>query len=523
MTQSDDVRRIFDLALSVDRSRRSEVLDRECGADDALRAEIEEMLLAAGVPDDGTEAPTLAAPAGVARPPEAAPGAAVGPYTLVQLIGEGGFGSVYLAEQTEPVRRRVALKIIKPGMDTQAVIGRFEQERQALAMMNHPNIAKVLDAGTTAQGRPFFVMEHVEGQPITRFADENRLTVRQRLELFGQVCNGIQHAHSKGIIHRDVKPSNVLVATHDGRPFARVIDFGIAKAVDQRLTEETMFTAHGHLVGTPIYMSPEQAEGSLDIDTRSDVYALGVLLYELLTGTTPLEPERLRAAAFGEIYRMVGEVDPPRPSTRLGSLTDTLPRVAADRGAPPDGLRSLLRGELDWIAMRALEKERSRRYETASSFALDIQRYLAGEAVAAVPPSRVYRLRKFAIRNRGAVTAAGAVAAALIVGMVAFAWQASLARDQRDRAVRAEAETQARADELEVVSQFQADMLGQVDPSAAGQRLTGDVLARYGEALEAAVPPIPESRRARMVADFEREWSRVNATDAALEKLSLGS
>jgi len=516
MTRTDDIRRIFDLAMAVGQSRRGEVLERECAGDDALRAEIEGMLLAAEVADGGTEAPTLAA-AGVARPSEVGPGAAVGPYTLVRLIGEGGFGSVYLAEQTEPVRRRVALKIIKPGMGTQSVIGRFEQERQALAMMDHPNIAKVLDAGTTGHGRPFFVMEYVEGQPITRYADEHRLTVRQRLELFGQVCNGIQHAHSKGIIHRDIKPSNVLVATHDGRPFARVIDFGIAKAVDQRLTEETIFTAHGHLVGTPIYMSPEQAEGSLDIDTRSDVYALGVLLYELLTGTTPLEPERLRAAAFGEIYRMVREVDPPRPSTRLGSLTDTLPRVAANRGAPPDGLRSLLRGELDWIAMRALEKERSRRYETASSFALDVQRYLAGEAVEAVPPSRMYRLRKFAIRNRGAVTAAGAVAVALIVGMVAFAWQASLARDQRDRAVRAEAETQARADELEVVSQFQADMLGQVDPNAAGQRLTDDVLARYAEALEAAVPPIPEARRARMVDDFEREWSRVNSTDAALD------
>jgi serine/threonine protein kinase len=518
MTKPDDIRRILDLAISADPERQQEILDRECGGDADLRAEIEELLLTADLAPGGhTGAPTLGPPEAIPGTSELGAGSTIGPYTLLELLGQGGFGSVYLADQAEPVKRRVALKIIKRGMDTQAVIGRFEQERQALAMMDHPNIAKVLDAGTTEQGRPFFVMEYVEGQTITQYADEHRLTVRQRLELFGQVCNGIQHAHSKGIIHRDIKPSNVIVSTHDGRPFARVIDFGIAKAVDQRYTEETMFTEHGQLIGTPLYMSPEQAEGSLDIDTRSDVYALGVLLYELLTGTTPLDPKQVRAAAFGEIYRMVREIDPPRPSTRLDSVTATLPEVAERRGAAPDRLRSVLRGELDWIAMRALEKERSRRYETANGLAMDIQRYLAGEAVVAAPPSQAYRLKKFVLRNRGIVSAIGAVAAAMLIGVVAFAWQASVARDQRDRAVRAEAETQTKADQLAVVSQFQADMLAQIDPNKAGQELSEDVIARYGAALEASSPQIPEARRERMIADFKREWNRVNATDATLE------
>ncbi len=516
MTEHHDKQRILDLAFSAPPEERGEILDRECGGDAVSPRRVGRLLLTADLSEDTSEAPTMAAPESTTVDAAGAGvGATIGPYRLVELIGEGGFGSVYMAEQTEPVKRRVALKIIKLGMDTQAVIGRFEQERQALAVMDHPHIAKVLDAGTTDAGRPFFVMELVEGQPISVYADENRLTVRQRLELFGQVCNGIQHAHSKGIIHRDIKPSNVLVSTHDGRPFARVIDFGIAKAIDQHVTDETMFTEHGQLVGTPLYMSPEQAEGSIDIDTRSDVYALGVMLYELLTGTTPLDPRQLRAAAFGEMYRMVREVDPPRPSTRLASISATAPVVAENRGAAPDKLTSVLRGELDWIAMRALEKERSRRYETANGLAMDIQRYLSGEAVDAAPPSQAYRFKKFVVRNKGIVTAAGAVAAALLIGVVAFAWQATVARDQRDRAVKAESEAIARADELKLVSDFQAGMLARISPPQAGDELTEDVATKFAEALDAADPPIPEAERSAMVETFTSQWSRINATDVA--------
>ncbi len=434
---------------------------------------------------DGAEEATLdiAAAARLASagadPLREGPGTKIGPYMLLQKIGEGGFGSVFLAEQTEPVQRRVALKIIKLGMDTQAVIGRFEQERQALAVMDHPHIAKVLDAGTTETGRPFFVMELVEGSPITDYADEHKLTIRQRLELFAQVCNAIQHAHSKGIIHRDIKPSNVLVSSHDGRPFARVIDFGIAKAVDQRLTDETAFTQHGQLMGTPLYMSPEQAEGSLDIDTRSDVYSLGVLLYEVLTGTTPLDPRSLRVADYGERYRLIRESDPPRPSARLVSSTATLPAVAESRRTAPETLRSLLRGELDWIAMKALEKDRTRRYETVNGLGLDVQRYLAGEPVAAAPPSATYRLRKLAARHKGPVIAATAVAVALVVGLAGTVWQARVAARERD-AARQEA---ARATAL---NDFMAQMLTAADPAAQGDRevTVAEVLEKASAAAE---------------------------------------
>ncbi len=413
-------------------------------------------------------------------------GTRIGPYLVLKKIGEGGFGSVFLAEQTEPVQRRVALKILKLGMDTQAIIGRFEQERQALAVMDHPHIAKVLDAGATETGRPFFVMELVEGSPITDFADEHKLTIRQRLELFAQVCNAIQHAHSKGIIHRDIKPSNVLVSSHDGKPFARVIDFGIAKAVDQRLTDETAFTQHGQLMGTPLYMSPEQAEGSLDIDTRSDVYSLGVLLYEVLTGTTPLDPRSLRVADYGERYRMILESDPPRPSARLSSSTATLPAVAASRRTAPDTLRSLLRGELDWIAMKALEKDRTRRYETVNGLGLDVQRYLAGEPVAAAPPSATYRLRKLAARHKGPVIAAAAVTVAVVVGLAGTVWQARVAARERD-AARQEA---ARATAL---NDFMAQMLTAADPAAHGNRevTVAEVLEKASAAAEQSLRDQP--------------------------------
>ncbi|MBS0197193.1 MAG: serine/threonine protein kinase [Planctomycetes bacterium] len=367
------------------------------------------------------------------------PGTRIGPYKILQLIGEGGFGSVFMAQQEQPVRRKVALKIIKLGMDTRQVVARFEQERQALAILDHPNIAKVFDAGATETGRPYFVMELCTGEPIDAYCDRHNLSIHERLELFAQVCTAVQHAHTKGIIHRDIKPSNVLVSAQDGGPSAKVIDFGIAKATASRLAEKTVFTEHQQIIGTPEYMSPEQAEGSLDIDTRTDVYALGVMLYELLTGSVPFSSRELRSAAYAEIQRIIREVDPPKPSTRLSQNTETIAGVAARRKTEPRKLGTIVRGELDWIVMKALEKDRTRRYESANGLAADIRRYLCGEAVVAAPPSTAYRFRKFIRRNRVVVSAGSAVALALLIGVVAFAWQAKAANDQRDIAVKAQA------------------------------------------------------------------------------------
>ncbi len=358
------------------------------GGDDQLRAEVQALLDAEARAGAFMSSPTAdqpSRPAGdlgmtsgsaptLAGVHQERPGTRIGPYKLLQIIGEGGFGSVFMAEQEKPVVRKVALKIIKLGMDTRQVVARFEQERQALAMMDHPNIAKVLDAGATELGRPYFVMELCKGDPINEYCDKNNLSITDRLELFAQVCAAVQHAHTKSIIHRDIKPSNILVSTQDGRPHAKVIDFGIAKATASKLTEKTLFTEHRALIGTPEYMSPEQAEGSLDVDTRTDVYSLGVLLYELLTGTTPFSSKELRSAAYGEIQRIIREVEPPKPSTRLSHNTDTLPSVAAHRHTEPKRLGLLIRGDLDWIVMKALEKDRRRRYETANGLMMDIRR-----------------------------------------------------------------------------------------------------------------------------------------------------
>ena len=336
-------------------------------------------------------------------------GTRIGRYKLLQHIGEGGGGVVYMAEQEEPVRRRVALKIIKLGMDTRSVIARFEAERQALAMMDHPNIARVLDAGATETGRPYFVMELVRGVKITDYCDQNQLDTRRRLDLFIQVCQAIQHAHQKGIIHRDIKPSNILVTLHDGVPVPKVIDFGIAKATEARLTDKTLFTAYEQIIGTPAYMSPEQAEMSgLDMDTRSDIYSLGVLLYELLTGRTPFDPKELLAAGLDEMRRTLREQEPPRPSTHGHHAAGTeLTTTAEHRQAEPPKLISLLRGDLDWIVMKSLEKDRRRRYETANGLAMDIQRYLNNEPVMARPPSRLYRFQKLVRRNKVVFAAGG--------------------------------------------------------------------------------------------------------------------
>ena len=340
-------------------------------------------------------------------------------YKIRQEIGEGGMGTVYLAEQLRPVRRQVALKLIKRGMDSRNVLARFESERQALALMEHPHIARVLDAGTTADGRPLFVMELVKGIPITEYCDAHRLDLNARLELFRQVCSAVQHAHQKGIIHRDLKPSNVLVESHDDRPVPKIIDFGLAKATSgMRLTEQSLFTAFGSVAGTPLYMAPEQASfNALDIDTRADIYALGVILYELLTGTTPIARESIQRAAIDEMLRVIREVEPPTPSSRI-STSKALPSLAASRQVEPARLSRLVRGDLDWIVMKALAKERERRYASAIGLADDVERYLNHEPVSAGPPTAAYRLRKFVRRNRAQVTAAALVLLALMLGVV---------------------------------------------------------------------------------------------------------
>ncbi len=385
---------------------RDAFLSKECGGDEALRQHVDILVEAHEHAGSFLEKGPLAVGPTIDQPIAEKPGTVIGPYKLLQQIGEGGMGVVYMAEQTEPVQRRVALKIIKPGMDTRQVIARFEAERQALAVMDHPSIARVFEASTTDTGRPYFVMELVKGVPITQYCDEHHLTPRQRLELFVPVCQAVQHAHQKGIIHRDIKPSNVLVAEYDDRPVPKIIDFGVAKAIQQRLTERTVFTQLGQVVGTIDYMSPEQAKlNQLDIDTRTDIYSLGVLLYELLTGETPLDRQRLRSAAFDEMLRIIREEEPPRPSIRLSS-SHSLPSIAANRHTEPKKLSTLVRGELDWIVMKALEKDRTRRYETANGFAVDVQRYLNDEPVEACPPSAAYRFRKFARRHKtGLVTA----------------------------------------------------------------------------------------------------------------------
>ncbi|MBL9030967.1 MAG: serine/threonine protein kinase [Phycisphaerae bacterium] len=489
MPEHADLRRIFDLVIDLPAAERPAALARECGGDDALRRRLEAMLAAADddrflvSPTSSPAAQTIRTSAAdnatLSAPMREGPGSRIGPYKLLQLIGEGGFGSVFMAEQERPVQRRVALKIIKLGMDTRQVIARFEAERQALALMDHPNIARVLDAGSTDAGRPYFVMELCKGDPITDYCDRNNLAIRDRLELFVQVCQAVQHAHLKGVIHRDLKPSNILVATHDGRPHAKVIDFGIAKATASRLTEKTLFTEHRQLIGTPEYMSPEQAEGSLDIDMRTDVYSLGVLLYELLTGSTPFDSAALRSAAFGEIQRIIREVEPPKPSTRLSRAADTIASVAARRGIEPKRLGTIARGELDWIVMKALEKDRARRYDSAQGLASDIGRYLFNEAVLAAPPGRVYRLRKFVRRHRGPVVGSALVAAALVLGVIGTTAGLVDARRQKQAAEHArtgEAQQRALAEtrlaEAEATVAFLDEMLGAANPQAQGRDVT---------------------------------------------------
>jgi serine/threonine protein kinase/tetratricopeptide (TPR) repeat protein len=418
------------------REEQSAYVHGVCGDDTALRARALALLAAHHQAGDFLHGPKSTDTVDRALRSEG-PGTIIGPFKLLEQIGEGGFGVVFMAEQHQPVRRKVALKVVKPGMDTRQVVARFEAEQQALALMDHPNIARVFDAGVTTTGRPYFVMELVRGVPITDFCDQNQVPVRERLELFTSVCQAVQHAHQKGIIHRDLKPNNVLVTMHDDKAVVKVIDFGIAKAIGQQLTEKTLFTNFAQMVGTPIYMSPEQAQMSgLDVDTRSDIYSLGVILYELLTGMTPLDGERLRSAGFDEIRRIIREEDPTTPSMRISTLGQASGIVAANRRSNPEQLSTLLKSELDWIVMKCLEKDRNRRYETASGLAADVQRHLNDEPVQACPPSPGYRLRKFARRNKGPVLTASLVLTALVAGIMGTTWgmlRATIAETQAIR------------------------------------------------------------------------------------------
>ncbi len=453
--ESEDTKVIFADALEKKTpEERKAYLDHACGTNVALRQRVEILLDAherAG--DDFLESLAMGETVTLDTPSlTEGPGTIIGPYKLLEKIGEGGMAVVYMAEQERPLRRRVALKIIKLGMDTKQVIARFEAERQALAIMDHPNIAKVLDAGTTETNRPYFVMELVKGMSITKYCDSHQMSTRERSELFIQVCHAIQHAHQKGIIHRDIKPSNVMVTERDDRPVPKVIDFGTAKALNQRLTEKTLFTSYAQIIGTPAYMSPEQAKlGELDIDTRSDIYSLGILLYELLTGTTPLEVEKLREAGYLEMQRVIREEEPAKPSTKLSKLGDTLHEIARQRRSTPELLRKSIRGDLDWIVMKSLEKDRTRRYETANALTMDVQRYLRNEPVQAHGPSVTYLLQKFLRRHRVGALAALAFLVSVSAVVVAFSmWS-------QNRRQRADAESNAHRSILSQTRESLAD------------------------------------------------------------------
>jgi len=496
---------LFTLAVAKPAAERAAFLDRECAGDPALRQGVEALLAAHEDPDSFLVAPPAPAVPTIKLNPAADPkddvGQTIGRYKLLEKVGEGGCGVVYVAEQTAPVRRRVALKVIKLGMDTKAVVARFEAERQALAMMDHPNIAKVLDAGATEAGRLYFVMELVRGIRVTDYCDQNHLSTPERLDLFLKVCQAIQHAHQKGIIHRDIKPSNILVTLHDGVPVPKVIDFGIAKATEGRLSDATVYTQLHQFIGTPAYMSPEQAEMSgLDIDTRSDIYSLGVLLYELLTGRTPFDAQELAKEGLEAIRRTIREVEPPRPSTRLSTLQgEALTATAKQHGTEGVHLLKLIRGDLDWIVMKCLEKDRTRRYDTANGLAMDLRRHLENEPVVARPPSAAYRLQKAWRRHKTAFTSAALMAAVLVAATGISAWQAV-------RATRAEALAKQRLAESEAITKFLTDVFQSPDPARNGRTITvAETLGAAAKKLETDLVNQP-ARRAKLQATLGKTY-----------------
>jgi hypothetical protein len=498
--RADREEAIFDHALALPPEQRAAFLEQACGADSRLRQRVEHLLRSDAQAGDFLERNIPAAGSdrtvAVSVPPSEKPGDVIGRYKIREKLGEGGCGVVYVAEQFEPVRRRVALKVIKLGMDTKSVMARFEAERQALAMMDHPNIAKVLDAGATETGRPYFVMELVRGIRITDYCDQNHLNTNERLELFTQVCHAVQHAHQKGVIHRDLKPSNILVTLHDGVPMPKVIDFGIAKATEGRLTDLTVYTELNQFIGTPAYMSPEQAEMSgLDIDTRSDIYSLGVLLYELLTGQTPFDPKELVRVGLDQMRRTIREQEPQRPSTRLSTmLAADLTDIAKRRSAEPPKLIHLVRGDLDWIVMKALEKDRTRRYETAEGLSMDVRRYMNTEPVVARSPSSLYRFQKLVRRNKTVFAAGAAVAASLVMGLVVSihlfikenqAYKRAIAAEQQEAKLRKQAEAG-------LALEKKMRLMGEIGNklTAAGQFISEGQTDK-AEALMAQLPSIP--------------------------------
>jgi serine/threonine protein kinase/tetratricopeptide (TPR) repeat protein len=519
--EPQSLKEVFLAALAVAPEKRVAWLEQACGQDADLRRHVQLMLAAhdspqslldRSAPADARRSPLPASEpvATVDAPITERPGTAIGPYKLLEQIGEGGFGVVFRAEQTEPVRRKVALKVLKPGMDTRQVVARFEAERQALAIMDHPNIAKVFDGGIVGQvskpadaddrfgnlshiARPYFVMELVQGVPITRYCDEHHLTLKQRLDLFLRICEAVQHAHQKGVIHRDLKPSNVLIGDRDDKPVLKVIDFGVAKAMGQQLTEKTLFTGASQMIGTPLYMSPEQAGGNgLDVDTRSDIYSLGAVLYELLTRTTPIDKERLQKAGYDEIRRIICEEEPPKPSTRISTMGQASTTISTQRKSDPKRLSQLIRGELDWIVMKALEKDRNRRYETASALAADVQHYLNDEPVQACPPSALYRFRKFARRHRAAFVIATIGTAMLLLavfgltlGLIVVDHEQAITREAMKAESEAKESAQKRLSQLEKANAILSSIFHQLNPEAE-EKGGPNLRVQLGEQLDEA-------------------------------------
>jgi non-specific serine/threonine protein kinase/serine/threonine-protein kinase len=515
-------RDLFQQLLDLSEGQQASRLESECQDDPEVRAHVFEMLRedrAAG----GADFEPLVSPMDASQLAAAiaeAPGMAIGPYRIVRVLGEGGFGTVFLAEQSGPIKREVALKVVKLGMDTRQVIARFHRERQAMALLDHPNIAKVYDAGATETGRPYFAMEVCPGEPLTKYCDASRLTIEQRIAIFCTVCRAVHHAHQRGLIHRDLKPSNILVADVDGNPVPKVIDFGIAKAMRQDLRAGTMLSVQQQFIGTPEYTSPEQAQGESDVDTRSDVYSLGVLLYELLTGETPVPSETLRKGNGKSLQQVILESAVIAPSTRLQTGTDGGTRASTLRATEPSRLRTQLRRDLDWVVLRAIEKDRERRYGSVAELEQDLERYLRGEAVLAAPPSTWYALRKSARRHRSVVVAATLVLAALLLGLAGTLSQSREARKEaaaaraaeasQTRLAKAEAE---RSRELQQVAEFQAEMLRSLDASTIGDNLASDMRAQLIKNLEA--DQVPEADGESLLAAFDEAVLRLNTTDVA--------